>query len=55
MGVFSSVRDRHFWKLIPGRWLVCGQLFHTKHLVIQHCFGELYFLHLTSGGMPRHQ
>jgi hypothetical protein len=38
----------HFWKLVPKR---CGQLFHTKHLAVQHYVGELYFLLFIGGGV----
>lgn len=55
MGVFSSVRDKCFWRLILGRRVVCDQLFCTKHLVVQHCASESYFLHLIDGGVLRHQ
>jgi hypothetical protein len=51
MGVFSSIGDRCFWKLILWHKVVCGQLFHTKHLVVQHCVGESYFLQLIGGGV----
>jgi hypothetical protein len=30
------------------------ELFHTKHLVIQHYVGELYFLHFINGRMSHH-
>ncbi len=30
---------------------MCGQLFCTKHLAIQHCVGESYFLQLIGGGV----
>jgi hypothetical protein len=53
MGVFSSIGDRCFWRLTLGHKVVCGQLFRTKHLAIQHCVGESYFLQLTSGGIVR--
>jgi hypothetical protein len=38
----------HFWKLVLKR---CGQLFHTKHLAVQHYVGELYFLLFIGGAM----
>jgi len=31
--------------------VVCGQLFRNKHLAIQHCVGESYFLQLIGGGV----
>ncbi len=43
MGVFNLIGDKNFWRLIPRHWVVCGQFFCTKHLVIQHYVGELYF------------
>jgi hypothetical protein len=55
VGVFSSVGDSHFWRFIPGCRVVCGQLFCTNHLAVQHCAKESYFLHLTNGGMLCHQ
>jgi hypothetical protein len=51
MGVFSSIGDRCFWRLNLRHKVVCGQFFCTKHLIVQHCVGELYFLQLTSGGV----
>jgi hypothetical protein len=51
MGVFSSIGDRCFWRLILGHKVVCGQFFRTKHLIVQHCVGESYFLQLTGGGV----
>jgi hypothetical protein len=50
-GSFSSIGDRFFWRLILGHRVVCGQLFCTKHLAIQHCVGGSYFLQLTGGGI----
>jgi hypothetical protein len=51
MGFFSSIGDRCFLRLILGHKVVCGQFFHSKHLVVQHCVGELYFLQLRGGGV----
>jgi len=51
VGVFSSIRNRCFWRLALGHKVVCGQLLRTKHLAIQHCVVESYFLQLTSGGV----
>jgi hypothetical protein len=51
MGVFSSIGDWCFWKFILRHGVVCGQLFCTKHLAVQHCVRESYFLHLIGGGV----
>jgi hypothetical protein len=52
---FLSFQNRMFWKLILRPRVVCGQLYCTKHLVVQHCANESYFLHLTCGRMSCHQ
>jgi hypothetical protein len=55
MRVFISVGNNGFWRFIPRRKVVCGQCFYTKHLAVQHCVNEFYFLHLIDGGMLHHQ
>jgi hypothetical protein len=55
MKLLWSFGGRKFWRFILECKMVCGQLFHTKHLVIQHCVNELYFLHFIGGGMSHHQ
>lgn len=47
--------NRKFWRFILGCRVVYGQLSYTKHLVVQHCAIESYFLYLTCGGVSRHQ
>jgi hypothetical protein len=55
MGEFSNNLETNiFGAIIQGKrwlWLV---ILGAKHLAIQHCVGESYFLHLTSGGMLHH-
>jgi len=55
MGKFSNhLETKIFGSIIQGErwlWLV---ILGAKHLVIQHCVGESYFLHLTGGGMLHH-
>jgi len=55
MRFFSSFRNKKFWRFILGCRVVYGHFSYTKHLVVQHCAIESYFLYLTCGGMSRHQ
>jgi hypothetical protein len=55
MKVFNSIEDIHFWRFILGHRVICGQLFCTKHLVVQHIVDELHFMHLIGGGELHYQ